>query len=233
MTVALPEPGFKAVLFDLDGTLIEFKFPVRESRHSLFDFLRQSGYDVNQFSETMRTQDLIDSVHMQWKNSASLQSRSFSDVKSNLYQILDGFEYKSMPTARPFPNCLKIIDRIRKNGSLVGIVTNSGRGPVREILDDYGFLPYMDLVITRNEMNRMKPTPDGLLEAKRILGLETRDILYVGDSVLDIESARHAKMKCASVPTGSHPVEELRKLSPDYMLEKLSDIEKLVIPATD
>ena len=233
MTVALPEPGFKAVLFDLDGTLIEFKFPVRESRRALFDFLKQSGFDVSRFTETMRTQDLIDSAYVQWKNSPALQARHLSDVKSNLYQILDSFEYKSMPTAKPFPNSLKVIAKIRQTGSLAGVVTNSGRGPAQAILDDYGFLPYMNLVITRNEMTKMKPSPDGLLEAKRILSFEIGDIIYVGDSVLDIESARKAKITCASVPTGSHPVEQFRKLSPDYMLEKLSDIEKLVIPATN
>ncbi len=153
----------------------------------------------------------------------------FGKLKSRLHHILDDFEFKSMPTAKPFPSCLKVVEKLKQIGSLVGIVTNSGRGPAQAILDDYGFLPYLNLVITRNEMSRMKPSPDGLLQAQRILGLNSLDMLYVGDSVLDIESARSANMKCAAIPTGLHPVEELRKLSPDYVLERLSDIENLVI----
>lgn len=231
MIVTLLEPRFKAVLFDLDGTLIEFKFPVKKSRRALFDFLRRSKFDVNRFTETMRTQDLIDAVHQQWTASRNPKSQPFDDVKSSLYRILDQFEYKSMSTARPFANSLYVIQKIRRKGGIVGIVTNSGRGPVQAILENNRFLPFVSLVITRNEMGRMKPSPDGLLEAKRILGLETQDILYVGDSVLDIESAKSAKITCASIPTGIHRADELRNLSPDYMLERLSDIEKLVIPA--
>lgn len=232
LTVVLSERGFKAVLFDLDGTLIEFKFPVEESRHALLDFLKHSGFNVNQFNETMRTQDLVDGARLQWEKSNNLKSRPFNVVKANLYEILDGFEYKSMATARPFPNSLAVIEKIKQTGILVGIVTNSGRGPVQEILDKHGFRPYLNIVITRDEMERMKPSPDGLLKAQKLLDVETRDIIYVGDSVLDIESARSAQVKCASVPTGSHPADELRKLSPDYFLEELSDIEKLVIPNT-
>lgn len=232
MTVKLPLTRFKAVLFDLDGTLIEFKFPIRESRHAMIQFLKQSGFDVTHLSESMRTQEMVDSICAQWHNSDILRSIDFVELKSRLYHILDDFEFKSMPTAKPLPDCLKVIGKLRQFGSLVGIVTNSGRGPVQVILEEYGFLPYMNLVITRNEMSRMKPSPDGLLQAQKILGLKSEDILYVGDSVLDIESARSANIRCASVLTGLHPAEELRRLSPDYVMESLSDVEKLVIQTT-
>lgn len=225
----MTELRFKAILFDLDGTLIEFKFPIKESRIAMFDFLKNSGFNVDHFSENIRTQDLIDATLVQWSKSQDLKKRDFKEVRADLFAILDALEYKSMPTAKLFPNCLKVVGKIKQMGGKVGIVTNSGRGPAQALLDDYGLLNHLDLVLTRNEMRRMKPSPDGLLEAVRLLGLKTNDALYIGDSILDIESAKCAGIKCASVATGSHRADELRLLSPDYMLKSLNDVERLLV----
>ena len=221
---------FKAVLFDLDGTLIEFKFPVRESRIAMFDFLRRNGYNVEHFNDDMRTQDLIDEAEIQWSRSEKLKGlHTFVDLRESLFRILDDFEFESIGSSKPLPGCLNTLRKISETGLTMGLVTNSGRAPVISILSDYGFLPYMEVVITRNEMTRMKPSPDGLLEATRLLQLEPSDILYVGDSVLDIEAANRAGIKCASIPTGSYPVESLRKMSPDFIFETMRDLESILL----
>lgn len=221
---------FKAVLFDLDGTLIEFKFPVRESRLAMFDFLRRNGYNLDHFKDNMRTQDLIDEAESQWSGSEKLKElHTFTDLRESLFRILDDFEFESISSSKPLPGCLNTLRKISETGLTMGMVTNSGRAPVISILSDYGFLPYMEVVVTRNEMTRMKPSPDGLLEATRLLLLEPRDILYVGDSVLDIEAASKAGMKCASIPTGSYSTEALRKMSPDFIFETMRDLESILV----
>ena len=75
----------------------------------------------------------------------------------------------------------------------------------------------------------MKPRPDGLLDAAKLLELEPKDILYVGDSVLDIEAARQAGIKCVSIPTGLYTSETLRKLSPDFVMDTMQDLEEFVL----
>ena len=147
----------------------------------------------------------------------------------SLFRILDDFEFESAKLSRPLPGCLETIKKINDAGIQTGIVTNSGRAPVISVLSDYGYLPFMEVVITRNDTARMKPRPDGLLDALKLLELESKDVLYVGDSILDVEAARKAGIKCASIPTGIHPVETLRKLSPDFVLESMQDTEKLVL----
>ena len=221
---------FKAVLFDLDGTLIEFKFPVRESRFAMFDFLRINGYKVEHLKDNMRTQDLIDEADSQWSGSEKLKDlHTFTDLRESLFRILDDFEFESIKSSKPVLGCRNTLQKINEIGLTMGMVTNSGRAPVISILSDYGFLPYMEVVVTRNEMTRMKPSPDGLLEAARLLQLEPRDILYVGDSVLDIEAASKAGMKCASIPAGYYSTEALRKMSPDFIFETIQDLENILV----
>lgn len=197
----------------------------------MFDFLKRNGYRVDNFHDHLLTQDLIEAIHVQWSTSEKLKElHTFIDLKESLFHILDDFEYDSLRSSKPLPGCLQAIQQINEAGIQTGIVTNSGRGPVISILSDFGYLPYMEVVVTRNEMARMKPRADGLLEAKRLFQLETEDFLYVGDSVLDIQAAREAGMKCASIATGLHTTETLQKMAPDYFLESMQDLERLVLP---
>lgn len=223
------DASFKAILFDLDGTIVEFKFPVRESRLALFELLMKSGYDVGSFRDNMRTQEIVDVAEAQWKDSTVLKkSESFSDLKRRLFQILDNLEYDSLNKSRPFPDSLEIVKRLKNNHFLTGVVTNAGRSPAVSILSKYGFLPWFDIIIARDDVPRMKPSPDGLIMAKVRLGLESKEILYVGDSALDIEAAKSARMKIASIPTGTYSETTLRRLSPDFVLTNMRDLEKIV-----
>lgn len=223
------DSAFKAVLFDLDGTLIEFKFPVRESRIAMFEFLTRNGYSTAGFKDTMRTQDLIDDAETQWKSSQEKQEKhSFSDLKQSLYRILDEFEYVSIVTSNPLSGTLETVQEINTEGLTCGVVTNTGRGPAVSTLSQIGFLPYLKIVVTRNEIARMKPAPDGLIEAQKLLHLEASSILYVGDSVLDIEASRSAGIKCAAIASGLYGTGVLEKASPDYMLQKIEDLNSIL-----
>ena len=68
----LEVPSSKAILFDLNGTIAEFKFPFHESRFALFDLLWQSSYNLDSFRESMQTQ-IADLADAQGKESEFLR----------------------------------------------------------------------------------------------------------------------------------------------------------------
>ena len=221
--------SLKAVLFDMDGTIVEFKFPIHESRIALFASLKQGGYKVDSFRESMRTQDIVDLAEAQWRESEALrQSQPFSDVKAGLFRILDGLEFDSLSKSRPFPGSLEMVKRLRNGRFLTGVVTNAGKDPALSLLSKYGFLPWFNVVLTRDDVPRMKPSPDGLIMAEVQLRLESNEILYVGDSVLDIEAAKAARMRIASIATDTYSEAALRKLSPDFVLSSINDLERII-----
>jgi len=101
---------------------------------------------------------MIDDAENQWSRSERLKEQhTFADLKLSLFRILDDFEFESIKLSKPLPGCLETIKKISAVGIQIGIVTNSGRLPVTSILSDYGYLPYMEVVITRNDTSRMKP----------------------------------------------------------------------------
>jgi len=166
----------------------------------------------------------------QWNDSAELRKEhEFDSIKSELFRVLDGFEFDALSEARPHPGSIHILRKIKQSQLLSGIVTNSGRAPVESVLTELGFLPYVSVLVTRNEMEKLKPDPSGLINAMNSLRVKPDDSLYVGDSTIDIEAAHRANMKCASVSSGIYQFEQLRKFSPDFLMKNIEELEKYVL----
>ena len=87
-------------------------------------------------------------------------------------------------------------------------------------------LNYFSLIIGSDDVNHVKPSPDQLLLAKR--KLKSKIIAHIGDSINDIIAAKSAKILVISVATGNHKKSELRKLKPDFLLNNLKDVPKII-----
>jgi len=178
----------------------------------------------------MRTQDIIDQAEEQWRKSKDLQGdHDFAEIHSEIFRLLDGFEFEALSQARPHPDSVPILRKIKHAEILTGVVTNSGRAPVESVIKEFGFEPYLSILVTRNEMEKLKPNPHGLLYAMKQLKLTPAETLYVGDSTIDIEAAKLAKMKCAAVSTGLYHIDALKKFSPDYAMRSLKELESIVL----
>jgi HAD superfamily hydrolase (TIGR01509 family) len=218
---------FKAVLFDLDGTLVEFKFKVKESRLAVIDWLSKNGFDISGFTPETKTQRIFEKIEEQC--SLRRDGISFDSAWREMSNILEDFEFRSFAEAKPHPGSLTLLKRLHEDQILSAIVTNSGRRPVDSILGTFGFLPYVHLIITRDEMGKMKPEPDGLLKAIYKLRVEKSDAVYVGDSVIDVQAAKKAGLASIALSQGMSSGEILAKEAPDYLVSKIEDVEKIVI----
>ena len=209
--------------------MVEFKFKIKESRIALIDLLARKGYDVKPLNEATRTQLLVDEAERQWNNSKQLrEEHRFDLLKKEIYAILDNFEFESLGEAKPHSGALQVLRHLASEKIPMALVTNSGRKPVNSILHKFGFVDYLSTIVTRDEMPKMKPMPDGILVALDHMGLQSKDVIYVGDSVIDVEAAKSAKTWSASIATGLYQREALEKMSPDFFLGRLEDLENVV-----
>lgn len=214
-----------ASIFDIDGTLVTFKFDVQGTRKELIAELSRRGYDTAGLGLTTPTQAILDVARAQTPGS---RDKDYEEARRAVFSILDVLETKSAASTAPFPGTREALDGLKSKGVRLAVLTNSGRRAASESLGRAGLLDLFEFVMTRDDTLVMKPRPEGLAMAAAALGLPRTSIYYVGDSPFDIAAARGAGVRSVAVATGSYSAERLRAEGPDAVIPSLSELSAVL-----
>jgi phosphoglycolate phosphatase len=127
---------------------------------------------------------------------------------------------------RLLPGAAEVLAALRQGGRKVGVCSNKPRAFTVKLLAHLSLT--VDLVLGPEDVARPKPAPDMLLAALQRLALPADEVLYVGDMVVDIQTARDAGVAVWVVPTGSDERATLEAAHPDRLLRDLSEVVELL-----
>lgn len=186
--------NIRTVIFDLDDTLIHSGIDYRKMKASLIKFLVKVGVEPNLLNESMPNLEIfrVSADSLRRKNMME------SEVKSILERaslILDRFEMESLGNARLMDGALETLSALRRRGFKIGIITNGCRNYASEIIRIFSMEDYIDALITRNDVDNPKPSPEHLLKALEILGASPDESIFVGDHWIDALCAKEAGVK--------------------------------------
>lgn len=122
------------------------------------------------------------------------------------------------------PGALVLLAGLHRRGKKIGLCSNKPRLFSEELLKHLKVSAYFDVVLGPEDVAAPKPAPDMLLRAIERLGLPASQVLYVGDMVVDIQTARSAGVRVWAVPTGSDERGVLEAARPDRMLVDLPEM---------
>ena len=213
------------VIFDIDGTLVSFRFDVRGARRALIDELGRQGFDTGGLDLGTPIQRILDSARGQ---SEAGRGPGYGALRRSVFAILDGFEVESTESASILPGVRKALDALRSRGVRLAVLSNSGRKSADAALERAGLLDCFEFVLTRDDTETMKPRPEGLEMAAAKFGLPKTSIYYVGDSAFDIHAAKAAGVKVVSVATGNYTAERLKTEGADYAISSLSELSAIL-----
>jgi phosphoglycolate phosphatase len=222
----------KGIIFDLDGTLISLHVDGAAFRREIAQELANGGFRMDLIeasSKGLYVQDILDLARSQIEG--GLVKADYEDVRKRTFQALDALELEWIQHSQLLPGAEAILSRLSGEGIVpitLALLTNSGRAATKYAMERLGFERYFHRSFTRDDLPVMKPRPEGIATALKEMGLGRREVLYVGDSPTDIMATRAAGIRIASVATGRYDVEALRRLSPDYALGSLSELEGLL-----
>jgi phosphoglycolate phosphatase len=218
---------YRGLIFDVDGTLVSLKVDREKLHAATMSELRQMGFDVSRLEGNYRyTQDALDWAQKEVE--AGNVDVGFETVKRNMNVALDRLELDWNAQAEPIPGTTEVLAALRSSSVRLATLTNSGRAPSDWLLRKHGLQSYFDFTLSRDDVGAMKPRSDGMLKAISMMGLPAGDLLYVGDSVIDVLAAKGAGLKVASVVTGRYTAERLRGEGTDYILDSLAGVLELV-----
>jgi len=213
-------------VFDIDGTLVAFKFDVKGTREAIIEELSRKGFDTSKLDLTTPTQAMVDAARTQVE-SGKVRA-DFDEVRGKLYAILDASEMESSKGASVFPGTRETLDYLRSKKVRLGVLTNSGRRAAAEILRRAGLHDCFEFVLCRDDVSMMKPKPDGLVMAISLLGMPRDHVFYVGDSKYDIIAAKEAGLRVIAVPSGNYSEARLKEEGADYVISSLSELPRLL-----
>ena len=214
-----------AAIFDLDGTLVTFKLEIREWRRVIIVVMNRRGFDTSGLELTMPTQQILDSAKVQ---ASSGDSGRYERLRQEAFSILDSLELEGAKSASVFPGVDGVLRLLTSRGFRIALLTNSGKAASSLSLAKWGLQGFFELVLTRDDTEAMKPRPEGLARAVRMLGVRPDQAYYVGDSLYDVAAAKGAGVKSVAVSTGNYTAARLRSEGADYVISALAELPKVL-----
>lgn len=207
---------FKYVFFDLDGTLIDTVPLILESFNYTF---------MHHFGETRPEEETISYIGMPLMNHLKSIYPGKEEELAKTYREYN--ELKHDNSVAIFIGIYDMIKHLYEKGIALGVVTSKRRELAVRGLKLFNLYDYFLFVNGAEESLRHKPNGEPLINAMKAAGVDNKDdVLYVGDSPLDILCAKDAGVKSAAVAWTYSPRAELEKVEPDIFLEKPIDLLK-------
>jgi beta-phosphoglucomutase len=192
---------FKAILFDMDGVLVD---SMNYHMQSWKQLLENDGIFVTERfiyeHEGAMGQDIIENLFH--KTGLPIDSNQILEIYDRQNRI---FREEYLGKVRLYPETLPLISGFQQRGLRLGLVTSSRMNLVEQIWEDYQGLDRFEAIVTADDVTRFKPNPDPYLKALEKLKQEPESCLVVENAPSGIQSAKAAGLTCYAVASTLPP----------------------------
>ena len=188
---------YQTYIFDLDGTLLDTLGDLAASTNYA---LRTHGLPERSIDEVRRFVGNGVRLLMQRAVPQGIDAQLFEEVFATFRQH---YMTHSLDTTRPYAEIEKTLKTLKTRGARLAVVSNKMMAATQELCRHF-FPDTIEVAIGENEAAgiRKKPAPDTVFEALRQLGVGPEGAVYVGDSEVDLQTARNSGLPCISVLWG-------------------------------
>lgn len=204
---------YKTYIFDLDGTLLS----------TLADLAASTNYALRTHHMPERS---LDEVRRFVGNGVKkLMERAIPDGLNNpLFEetfatFRQHYMQHNLDTTQPYPGIMQLLEQLKAEDKNIAVVSNKFYAATRELCRHF-FGDLVPVAIGEREDIRKKPAPDTVIEALRELGVDKEGAVYIGDSDVDIMTAKNSCMPCVSVLWGFRDKEFLLEHGATTLISK-------------
>ncbi|MGA3112219.1 MAG: HAD family hydrolase, partial [Candidatus Bathyarchaeia archaeon] len=219
----------EAVIFDLDGTLANFNLDFKALRSEVRSHLIRAGVPTSVLSVSESIFEMLKKSEIFFKNGDKTNSaKVFEEVRSQALAIAEKYEMEAATTTSLQTGAVEMLKELKMMKLKMGLCTTNSEKAAKYILQRFKIEDYFKTIVSRDKVKYVKPHTEQFELALKALGARAQGTVIVGDSVVDMQSAKELKAIAVGIPTGTATLEQLKNHSANFIITSLSDLPALI-----
>lgn len=215
----------KAIVFDLDGTLINLGDHVRwrEAHQKAVESYLNSGCNEEKVM-SCSAKGLFYLLDEMWELLKEKNSQDAYNIQKKTYDEIGRYELNGAKSCSLMPGCTDTLQWLKDRGLLLGICTSNSKDAAIRALKIQNILNYFHSIVGRDPKYRMKPHPDQLLACFQKICVNPLEGVMVGDSHKDVLAGKKAGSFTIAIPVYFTQKDELKDANPDIIINNLTEL---------
>ncbi len=216
------ERPYAGVIFDLEGTIVDFQWKINEAVAKVKDEIREWGWTspllgISDYAELYNTGIRL--------APGEPEERHFLEVADRIY---DEYDKDALTRWGPQPGARELLAALKAAHVPIALCSNVGRKAMDGILLLLGWDRIFDITLSRDDVRFLKPEPEGLRRTIEGLNLAPDRVIFIGDSRTDIRTAKKVGCHVAVAAQGENTRKEMEPLEPDHLLASLEPLMEIL-----
>ena len=214
---------YKAVCFDMDGTLLDTKVDYEKMSNVIFDEMVRIGVPEEVIDRSEGFKFNLDSG-VNYLFSQGRADEVYA-IGIRVAKIARDIEMEKVDEARPFPKAVRLLELIRSKGLKTGLLTRGCREYAEAAMKICGVTELLDGVVARDDYpeSEAKPSPKAMEHMAEMLSVRPEEILFFGDHVFDYHCARDAGSGFVGVLTGTYTRKDWEEMNVTDVYDSVGD----------
>jgi len=217
----------KAVIFDLDGTIVSFNLDYKALRGEVRACLLRVGVPASVLSVKDSIFEMLKKTEIFVRNSGK-SAEAMDEIRNEALAIAEKYELEAARDTSLLPGASETLTALKRMGLKLGLFTLNSDKAANYILQRFKLGDFFGVTVPRNKVNFVKPNPEHLEMALKVLGVAAGETVVVGDGSVDMQSARELKAIAVGLPTGASTVEQLMRNGANYVITSITDLPVLI-----
>lgn len=213
----------KLVVFDLDGTLLN---TIADLAHSTNNALKQNGFPQHEINEYNFF--VGNGINKLFERALPENQRTEENVLKIRKDFIPYYTLHNTDFSKPYPGIPELLETLQNEGYKLAVASNKYQAATEKLIAH--FFPKINFVAVfgQREGIKIKPDPTVVYEIISIANVKTEEVLYVGDSGVDMQTARNCGVTSVGVTWGFRPRTELKENNASYIVDRAEEIFPLL-----
>ena len=213
----------KLVIFDLDGTLLD----------TIADLAESANYALKQLDYPTHPVDAIrtfvgNGINKLLERALPAHEQTEENIMRMRSHFVPYYDIHNADLSTPYPGIVSLLEDLQAKGILIAVASNKYQEATVKLVKQY--FPNIDFVeiLGQREGINVKPDPSIVFDILQKANLSKENVLYVGDSGVDMQTAINAEVDAVGVTWGFRPRAELESFRPMGLIDKAEDLLEFI-----